>query len=162
MSSIHVRPAPLIGMAALALSSLLLAGWYRLTMPASTPHAALAVNQPSAKVVDLWFVDQPDGSVLVQRSSDAAVIAQIPMGEGGFVRATLRSLIREYGQGPSIRPPEGFGTLPARHAFRLALTEQGQLLLWDPLSGRMLDLKAYGPSNRQVFFDLLIASESTP
>ncbi|NBT65689.1 MAG: hypothetical protein EBT32_09875 [Betaproteobacteria bacterium] len=156
MSSIHVRPAPLIGMAALALSSLLLAGWYRLTMPVSTPHAALAVSQPSAKAVDLWFVDQPDGSVLVQRSSDAAVIAQIPMGEGGFVRATLRSLIR------SIRPPEGFGTLPARHAFRLALTEQGQLLLWDPLSGRMLDLKAYGPSNRQVFFDLLIASESTP
>jgi hypothetical protein len=70
------------------------------------------------------------------------------MGEGGFVRATLRSLIREQ---PNTR-----------HHFRLAMTEQGQLLLWHPISGRVLDLKAYGPSNRQVFLEFLHASESTP
>lgn len=148
MSAIHVRPAPLLAMGALALSSLLLVAWYRLNLPSAPPDTVSQISQRISTQVDLLFVDLPDGGVLVQRAGDGTVLAQIQMGEGGFVRATLRSLIREQ---PNTR-----------HHFRLAMTEQGQLLLWHPISGRVLDLKAYGPSNRQVFLEFIHASESTP
>ena len=166
MSAIHVRQAPLIAMAGLALGSLMLVSWHRLNLPSTPAEPQQQLTQNIAKQVDLLFVDQADGGVLVQRSPDAAVLAQILVGEGGFVRATLRSLIREH-PGPALsvqgdNSNQAQSITSARHHFRLAMTEQGQLLLWHPLSGRVLDLKAYGPSNRQVFLEFLLASESTP
>lgn len=147
MSSIDVRPAPLVALGALALSSLVLVAWVRLNAPVAADDTAQHLPKQFAKHEDLWFSAEPDGSLRVQRA-DGALIARIASGEGGFVRATLRSL------GGSL---DG-----SMQHFRLALTERGQLLLIHPPSGRVLDLKAYGPSNRQSFSDLLIASESTP
>jgi putative photosynthetic complex assembly protein len=166
MSAIHVRPAPLIAMAGLALGSLMLVTWHQLNLPSNPTDPQQQLPQKFAKQVDLLFMDQADGGVLVQRSADAALLAHIPMGEGGFVRATLRSLIREHPGTELIAQRQSVSSVPdpagARHHFRLAMTEQGQLLLWHPLSGRVLDLKAYGPSNRQAFLEFLLVSESTP
>ena len=148
MSTMHVRPAPLLAMAALALSSLLLVGWHRFHLPSTPADPVQQLGHKLVKRVDLSFIDQADGGVLVTRLSDGVQIAHIAVGEGGFVRATLRSLIRDH---PITK-----------HHFHLAMTDSGQLLLWDPLSGRVLDLKAYGSSNRQVFLEFLLASESRP
>ncbi|MEY2718326.1 MAG: hypothetical protein RL539_1358, partial [Pseudomonadota bacterium] len=73
MSAIHVRPAPLIAMAGLALGSLMLVSWHRLNLPSTPAEPQQQLTQNIAKQVDLLFVDQADGGVLVQRSPDAAV-----------------------------------------------------------------------------------------
>ena len=147
MSSIHVRPAPLLALGALALTSLVLVAWVRFTAPTEAIAPALEQAKRFTQFEDLWFSAQSDGSLLIERA-DGRPVVQIASGEGGFIRATLRSLGGPVDSG-------------AQH-FQLALSDQGQLLLIHAASGRVLDLKAYGPSNRQAFFQILLASESTP
>ncbi|MBM3380594.1 MAG: photosynthetic complex assembly protein PuhC [Betaproteobacteria bacterium] len=163
MSDSAIRPAALIAMAALAGISLVLVAWVRWAAPSERAAidgiladrvAATATGVSSAVPVALRFIDLPDGAVGVDRMSDGRRIAELAVGEGGFVRATLRSLARER--------PRSEGPQPERQSFLLQHTPQGQLWLIDPVSGRRLDLKAYGESNRRAFADLLLASERTP
>jgi len=163
MSDAAIRPAPLIAMAALAGISLVLVAWVRWT---ASPEgiaidgiradraAATVSGESSAVPVALRFIDLPDGTVGVDRVSDGKRIAELAVGEGGFVRATLRSLARER--------PRSEGPRDELQSFLLQPTRHGQLWLIDPVSGRRLDLKAYGESNRRAFADLLLASERVP
>jgi len=154
MSEPTVQPAPLLAMAALAALSLILAAWVRWFSPperfAQQPSATHAVEG----TLELRFIDLPDGAVSVERVSDGQQIAELAVGEGGFVRATLRSLVRER--------PKADAAQANPQSFRLHQTPQGQLWLTDPVSGRSLDLKAYGESNRKAFADLLLASTRAP
>lgn len=153
MSEATIRPAPLLGMAALAAASLVLTAWVRWASPADrrpSPTEGLQV----AEQLEVRFIDLSDGAVAVERVSDGRRISELAVGEGGFVRATLRSLVRE-------RPRDG-SPQERLQPFRLQRTAQGQLWLVDPASGRSLDLKAYGETNRKAFADLFLASERTP
>jgi putative photosynthetic complex assembly protein len=164
MPDAAIRPAPLIAMAAVAGISLVLVAWVRWITPPeegvpidgirADRAAATASGVSSAAPVALRFIDLPDGTVGVDRVSDGKRIAELAVGEGGFVRATLRSLVRER---PRSEEPR-----QELQSFLLQHTPQGQLWLIDPVSGRRLDLKAYGESNRRAFADLLLASERAP
>jgi hypothetical protein len=66
-------------------------------------------------------------------------------GEGGFIRGVMRGLARD-------RISRHIGAEPP---FRLALSADGQLTLFDTATGRLIDLESFGQGNRDSFFDLL-------
>lgn len=94
---------------------------------------------------DLRFEDRPDGGVAVYTEPGARFLAEIGPGSGGFLRGTLRALVRE-------RRQQGIqGDVP----FRLMRDAGGALILADPATGRRIVLGAFGPTNAGVFAGLL-------
>lgn len=94
----------------------------------------------------LAFADLPGGSVAVIDAADGARIATLEPAENqGFVRGVLRALARE-------RRQVGAG---AETAFRLELWSTGALTLSDPATGRVVELSAFGPTNRAAFVAFL-------
>jgi putative photosynthetic complex assembly protein len=113
----------------LAIAAARSAGW----RPAVTDAPTLAERR-------LRFVDRPDGGIDIVDAQSRAVI-DTAQGEQGFLRGTLRGVLRE-------RKRSGLGhdaplTLTARDGGRLALT--------DPATGARIDLEAFGPTNAAVF-----------
>ena len=91
--------------------------------------------------VDLFFEDRTDGSVTVRDASSGRVIEQLQPGTNGFVRATLRTLAgarQDYDAGPEA-------------PFTVGRTAEGRIFLIDPVSGREIDLRAFGPTNSEAF-----------
>jgi putative photosynthetic complex assembly protein len=128
----------LIGAGVLVGSALLLTSVVRLT---NTPATA---TLPPAEVVQelpLYFDDAPDGRVLVRDALNEQVIATVAPGQGGFVRSTLRGLVRE-------RRKRGLGP---ETPFVLSARSDGRVVLTDPATGRLLDLAAFGPDNAGAF-----------
>lgn len=110
---------------------------------------------PTAAAVaacDLRFEDQADGSVAVVNAADNAVLQVLAPGTNGFVRATLRGLVRER------KLQEADKTTP----FRLTAYADGRLTLEDPATGRRIDLQAFGQTNSQAFARLLPLPSATP
>lgn len=141
------RP-PLIAAGVLIVLVVLLAGTARLTGLGTATDAA-PVARPVASA-ELRFTDRPDGSVEVRAGADRAPVATLAPGEDGFVRATLRSLVRERRMhGASHEVP-----------FELALYADGRLTLLDPSTARRLDLAAFGSTNAAAFRRLLTAAQS--
>ena len=93
---------------------------------------------PVAEAVTLRFDDQPTGEVAVYDAATNALVETIAVGEGGFVRATLRGLAR--------RTP---GT--ADRTFRIERRANGQVVLIDPRTDTVIDLRAFGPDNQAAF-----------
>jgi putative photosynthetic complex assembly protein len=79
--------------------------------------------------------------VRVIDASDGTVIDELPPGTNGFVRGTLRSLVR------ARRAADVGSDTP----FSLRETETGRLLFHDSATGREIDLRAFGPTNAGVF-----------
>lgn len=107
------------------------------------------ITAPDAPTVAsrlLRFADLPDGSIAVIDAADGRTVAQI-QGEAGFVRGTLRALARE-------RHMRGIGAQPP---FELLARADGRLTLYDPTTGRRVDLESFGPSNAGNFQRLLAA-----
>jgi putative photosynthetic complex assembly protein len=76
-------------------------------------------------------------------------LAVLDPGTNGFVRGVLRGLARE-------RRRQGLGSeIP----FHLAQRADGRLTLVDPATERVIDLKAFGPTNTQAFARLLEARD---
>jgi putative photosynthetic complex assembly protein len=93
------------------------------------------------------FEDVAGGGVLVRDGATTQPIATLEPGEGGFVRSTLRALVRErrgWNQGPA-------------QPFRLTAWDDGRFTLHDEATGRTVDLKAFGPTNAAAFGRLLHA-----
>ncbi len=138
------RPA-LLGAAILVGGSLLLAAAARLTgldtrqMPPPVP-----VRERS-----LQFQDEAGGRVRVLDAASGSVLAELAPGSDGFVRATLRSLIRE-------RRTRGVAD-PTRTPFRLIASADGRLALEDPATGRHFELEAFGATNAARFARFLPA-----
>jgi putative photosynthetic complex assembly protein len=103
-------------------------------------------------VVELRFLDRADGAVVVQQAADGHVIEVLPPGTNGFARGVLRGLARD-------RRLQHLGAGPP---FRLVRWSDGRLSLEDPATGRHVNLEAFGPTNAQVFADLLVASRQPP
>ena len=103
----------------------------------------------SVATVELRFLDRDDGAVVVQ-DSDERIIEVLPPGTNGFARGVLRGLARERRQ----------HHLDSGPPFRLVRWADGRLSLEDPATGRHVNLEAFGPTNAQVFADLLVAAQT--
>jgi|APCry1669189000_1035189.scaffolds.fasta_scaffold23653_2 putative photosynthetic complex assembly protein len=101
------------------------------------------VDQPAREIVarDLRFEDRPGGAVAVFDSATQSLVEVVPGGDDSFVRSTLRSMARDRRHG-------GAGS---EVAFHLAGHADGRLTLTDPVTGRRLDLVAFGSDNAKSF-----------
>jgi putative photosynthetic complex assembly protein len=138
-----VPRGPLLAIGALLLATVLGAGSARLggLGKLRVPEA------PPVQVRELRFDDRADGSVAIRDAGSDRVVATVAPGSGGFLRGTMRGLVRE-------RKRQGLGDdLP----FRLAGHADGRLLLEDPATGRLIDIGSFGPTNGAVFAQLLAA-----
>lgn len=98
---------------------------------------------------DLFFADRADGGVAITDARSGAQVPELLPGEGGFVRGTLRSLVRE-------RRREQIG---AATPFRLTAWQNGRITLEDQATGRQLDLHGFGQTNAEAFVRFLSNKE---
>lgn len=139
----------LILAAGLVLGSLALTAGARIAgLPPAASPALLRAEAGTRAVVsrDLRFLDQADGSVMIEDVVAGRPAAVIEAGsESGFIRGVMRGLARE-------RKMNHVGPGPA---FRLTLWADGALSLADSATGRIIDLGAFGATNRAAFAALL-------
>jgi putative photosynthetic complex assembly protein len=138
--------APLIGAGALVLATVLAVAALRLTGtgPVTLDRAPVAVER------QLHFEDR-NGGVDVLDARSGQRITSLAQGGDGFVRATLRTFVRE-------RRRQNIG---AEVPFVLASHVDGRLTLDDPATGRSVNLEAFGPDNAAAFARLLKAQPQT-
>ncbi|MGF1466635.1 MAG: photosynthetic complex assembly protein PuhC [Sandaracinaceae bacterium] len=141
----HEQKVPrgaVIGAAVLIALSIGIAGFAR--MAQLTDGADIA---PATESVDLRFEDRPDGSVAVLSAASGDEVAVLAPASNGFVRGVLRGMFR-------TRKLE---SVDRDEPFRLSRTEDGQLILADPASGRRVELRSFGRTNHDAFARLLAA-----
>lgn len=136
----RVSAAPLIAIAALVACVLAAVTFIRVLDWTSTDVPAPAVVERL-----LHFEDLGAGRIAVTDADTGEALTTFGMGEQGFMRATVRGLAQER-----LRR-SGSAQLP----FLLSGREDGRLLLEDPVTGRRIDLTAFGPTNAAVFARLL-------
>jgi putative photosynthetic complex assembly protein len=88
----------------------------------------------------LYFKDQPGGGIAIVDAASGATI-DTAHGEQGFLRGTLRAVVRE-------RKLRG---LVSNEALQLIARADGRLTLLDPATGSRLDLESFGTTNAAVF-----------
>jgi putative photosynthetic complex assembly protein len=112
------------------------------------------VTMPPSPVVSarlLSFADAPDGAVLVTDANTHRKVARLAPGTNNFIRATLRTLA--HAGSHEVVPN-------AAHPFLLTAYADGRLVLYDNVSGRKLDLEAFGSLNSASFAALLTSAET--
>jgi putative photosynthetic complex assembly protein len=147
MSAIDQEQFPrgaLIAAGALICFSLIATTAVRLQRLSAPPPAAQAGPAP-ARAIEVRFTDESDGSVSVRDSRDNKVVESIAPGTNGFIRSVMRGLALD-------RKRHGLG--PAQ-PFRIAQWADGRLTLQDLATGRLIDLDAFGPTNRDAFGQIL-------
>ncbi len=114
---------------------------------AASPVALRAAEHLKPVVTrDLRFTDQADGGVTITDVSAGRVQEIIqPGSHSGFIRGVMRGLARE-------RRMHGVGDGPA---FRLQSWPDRGLSLTDMATGRVIELGAFGETNRAAFAELL-------
>jgi putative photosynthetic complex assembly protein len=98
----------------------------------------------------LRFFDEPDGTVRVEDGATGEVLSSFGQGDGGFVRASVRSLVYQRkirGEGPAV-------------AFELIEWNNGDLTLRDPVTGQSVETSSFGGVNRAVFAAMLPKPEA--
>jgi putative photosynthetic complex assembly protein len=142
-------PRPLlIGAAAMLAASVIGAAIGR-GLESDADLAIAGTDGAAAVIREMRFVDQEDGGIDVVDARENQVFARFAPGEDGFARATLRGLVRDRKKlalGPEM-------------PFRLTLWHDGRLVLDDPATGRHVDLRAFGTTNRNAFARLLPRSD---
>ena len=98
---------------------------------------------------DLRFEDRPDGGIVVSDAGTGRRVTTIAPQEGEFIRITMRGLAHAR-----KRSSANMGA-----AFRLAAGADGRLTLYDPTTGRLIELEAFGSTNAGSFAQLLAAPE---
>ncbi len=91
------------------------------------------------------FYDEMDGTVRVEDAGSGEVIGRFGVGEGGFIRASVRSLVHQRrirGEGPAV-------------PFELIGWNNSTLTLLDPVTKRSVEVANFGPDNRAVFANML-------
>jgi putative photosynthetic complex assembly protein len=109
--------------------------------------------EPSAPVVaarELRFADRPDGGIAVSDARTGDLVSLIEPETNGFLRGTMRSLVRD-------RRRDGIGAEPP---FVLAARADGRLTIDDPSTGRTIDLASFGPTNASAFAQLLAPADA--
>lgn len=111
-------------------------------------YTAGKTDAPAGQVLqsrNLQFVDVGNGNVEILDWDDGSLIREIPAGEENFIRGVIRGLVRE-------RKTNSIGQ---EAAFRLSQYDNGNLILEDPATQRVLVLEAFGITNKQAFQQLL-------
>jgi putative photosynthetic complex assembly protein len=143
-----VPRAALLGAAALIAATIALAAGAR---HARSGSAAAAASPPD-EFADVRFEDR-SGAVVVLDAATGREVGALAPGTNGFVRGVLRGMFRG-------RKLEAIGR---EGSFRLARDGGGRLTLEDPATGRIVDLRSFGPANAAVFDGLLAAAvKETP
>ncbi|MCE2914287.1 MAG: photosynthetic complex assembly protein PuhC [Rubrivivax sp.] len=119
--------------------SLVAVGLVRITGNGPDQRAARGVLERH-----LYFHDRSDGGIDITDAHSGDRVAVVH-GEQGFLRGTLRALVRE-------RKQRGIG--PER-PFELIARHDGGLTLYDPSTRQRVDLESFGPSNAANFARLL-------
>ncbi len=135
---------PVVTMAALILSCLALVGTLRYTGHSAVQQA----DAPTVSTRWLKFEDGRDGSIVVLDAHTGTVLDTVAPGSNGFLRSTVRGLVRErkrQGLGPEV-------------PFELLGRADGRLTLVDPGTQRRIDLESFGTTNAAVFARLLSRS----
>ena len=146
VTDIHFPKMPLFGVAALVVITIASVAVQRLTsLPAPSPVAALPVMETRL----LTFEDATDGSVIIRDAKDHALVAIAEPGTNGFLRGTLRGLMR-------TRSRESIDLLAP---FRLSKLSNGALTLVDETDGVTLELDAFGHTNADTFRAFLTKAE---
>ncbi len=117
-------------------------------VPASASPVAMRAANHMTPIVsrNLRFTDRGDGAVLIEDADNGDTASVIQPGQQtGFIRGVMRGLARE-------RRMRGIG---ARPPFNLALWQDGELSLTDSVTGRSIELTAFGSTNRAAFLALL-------
>jgi putative photosynthetic complex assembly protein len=131
----------ILGAVALIMFAILVAGIGRLT----GVGAVRADYAGSVQTTSFRFEDRADGGISVIAPETGTVIGVVPAGTDGFVRTVLRSLAFD-------RRRHGVGSQPA---FVITKWADGHSTLDDPVTGRRVDLAAFGAANMQTFTNLL-------
>lgn len=141
-----VPKGPLMALGALLLASLVGVAAVRLSgTEIRTPDA------PTAAQRSLRFEDGPAGSVSVLDANTGLLIDSVS-GEAGFLRGSLRALVRE-------RKMRGIDSGPP---FELIARTDGRLTLFDPATQERLDLESFGPTNVAVYRRWIQAPHAQP
>lgn len=113
----------------------------------------VAQGQRSANAelyVSLGFRDRDVGGVEVVNAKTGQVLEVFEPGTNGFARSVLRGLVRD-------RRARG---IESQSPFDLRSHEDGRVTLSDPLTGRIIELVAFGADNVGVFAAYLTAGEN--
>lgn len=108
------------------------------------PKATLPLAWERAEPVQtlaLNFHDAPGGVVAVVDAVSGAEIARLGIGEGGFVRSTMRGLAHDRSRRDIPREPP----------FLLQRLADGGLILSDPETRKSISLGAFGRANAAAF-----------
>ena len=138
----------LIGAGMLVAFTIALAGISRTTGFAHQPAPVAQV----AMARDLRFEDRDNGAVAVFDAANGRLVDMVAPGTNGFLRATVRGLATQR------RREDGTPATP----FHLVAWSDGRLTLTDPVSGRHVDLEAFGETNEGAFAHLLMTQETAP
>ena len=133
----------MVALLALALASATSMGFIAREAVPGEARAAAGIA-PSAER-SLYFHDQADGGVRIEDAASGTTVAEVAPGTGGFIRATLRSLVH-------VRRTKGLG---AETPFTLTRWDNGTLSLSDSATGKSVELGSFGPDNRAAFAVLL-------
>ncbi len=135
---------PLIGAAALIGLAFILAISGRMDSARwGPPQMPAAVEERQ-----LRFVDREDGAVVVTDASTDTLVAVLLPGSNGFIRGVLRGLGRQRKR----------ADVTSETPYRLAMLEDGHLVLGDPSTGEQVVLRSFGPTNYEAFARLLHAN----
>ncbi len=96
----------------------------------------------------LHFQDRPQGGIAIVDAASGATLETV-YGEQGFLRGTLRAVVRE-------RKLRG---IVSESPLQLIARADGRLTLSDPATGSRIDLESFGSTNAAVFARWL---EETP
>lgn len=114
-----------------------------------TDHGRSAMTAAAAvEVRDLRFEDRPEGTIAIFRDGERQLADVVGAGGNGFVRGVLRGLARER-----VRQ-HGQTSTP----FRLTRWADGRLSVSDPVTGRSVDVGAFGPANYGAFAQIFTAT----
>jgi putative photosynthetic complex assembly protein len=117
-------------------------------IPAAASPVALRAAQHLVPVEqrNLRFTDRADGAVVIEDVDKGTIAAVIEPGQKtGFIRGVMRGLARD-------RRSRGIGDQPP---FNLSLWRDGELSLTDSVTGRSIEMTAFGSTNRAAFLALL-------
>jgi len=144
--TVHKVPLMLMGgivLVSLALTASVRLGFFERSAVPDVARAEAGI-QPAA-MRTLRFFDEPDGTVRVEDGATAEVLGRFGPGEGGFIRASVRSLVHQ-------RRIRGHGSAVA---FELIAWDNNTLTLHDPVTDMNIEVSAFGPMNRDVFANML-------